>query len=240
MVAVADERARVLTPGRTDRRDAARRPARADRALAFSSSTSAAVSTIASNGASSGQPSRPSSCLERTFVIPSLQKATARVAQQLLDALDRVDLDRRARRARQPDSLELVPISSTRWGRLNSSRCLAHARDDPGLRNGLTLTDRQRRIFVGTRRERFLDEQMTRQLAHDVEHAAIADAIALQAFDESVARTLRGHAETARFGRQARIRGHADAACAGCRQAHDPAGDFFQCLIAREVAPGSA
>jgi hypothetical protein len=123
-------------------------------------------------------------------------------------AFDRVDLLDQLREhgaliARSGTDLE----HATRHARFQQG--LGHARHDPGLRNRLALADRQRGVFVGARGECFVDEQMPRQLAHHIEHTAVANALGGQAIDQTIARTLRGHAEPARGRIAAREQTHA-------------------------------
>jgi hypothetical protein len=49
---------------------------------------------------------------------------------------------------------------------------------------------------------------MAWQLAQGIEHASILDAFAVQAFDQPIARTLRGHAQTTHLGTALRKAAH--------------------------------
>ena len=79
------------------------RRARAARSARRPAPAPAAVTMIASNGASSGQPMRPSSCLLRTLR-PSWRKRLRASAQQFADALDRVHLQPERGEHRAPGS----------------------------------------------------------------------------------------------------------------------------------------
>src|SRR5262249_62280875 len=72
-----------------------------------------------------------------------------------------------------------------------------HPGDDKRLGNGLREPDRKRRVLVGAARERFLDEQVTRDLGHGAEHAFVPDALLAQPLHHARARALRGHADAA-------------------------------------------
>ena len=52
-----------------------------------------------------------------------------------------------------------------------ANQYLGHARDDVRLGDGLTESDRQRRVFVGATRQRLVHEQVSRYVANPFKHA---------------------------------------------------------------------
>ncbi len=56
-------------------------------------------------------------------------------------------------------------------------------------------TDGQRGVFVGARRQRFVDEDVPRHIADAIEHREIGDALLLQALHQPVARARGRHAD---------------------------------------------
>ncbi|MNM71225.1 hypothetical protein D3C81_828820 [compost metagenome] len=70
------------------------------------------------------------------------------------------------------------------------------------------MADRQCGVFVGTRGQGFVDEQMTRHDAHRIEGGFVDDAGLTQTVDQTVTHTLRGHADPHGFGLQAQARRH--------------------------------
>ncbi|MNV82278.1 hypothetical protein D3C71_1760030 [compost metagenome] len=71
------------------------------------------------------------------------------------------------------------------------------------------MADWQRGVFVGTRGQCFIDEQMARHHADRIEGGFVGDAGIAQAIHQAIADPLRGHADADGFGLQAKTRGHA-------------------------------
>ena len=57
------------------------------------------------------------------------------------------------------------------------------------------MADRQRRVFVGAVRQRLVDKQMPRRTANDFQHMRIGQTFLVQALDQTLAGTLRRHAD---------------------------------------------
>ena len=72
---------------------------------------------------------------------------------------------------------------------------LAHARDDVGLRDGLSKPDRQSGVFIGTAGQSFIDENMSRQVADAIQHGKIRNALIAQSLYQPVAGARRSHAD---------------------------------------------
>jgi hypothetical protein len=91
-------------------------------------------------------------------------------------ALDREDPagdQRHHRRGKAGARADLEhPVARPQLGRLD------HERDDVGLRDGLALADRERRVLVGELLHALLDEGLARHPPHRVEHLRVADAAA--------------------------------------------------------------
>ena len=115
--------------------------------------------------------------------------------RQRLDALDGVDLpdERRehrglvsAARANLEHLADLAPAFDEHLG---------HACDDVRLGNRLAESDGQRRVFVGARRQRFVDEDVAGNVADAIEDREIVDALLSQTLDQPVARARGSHAD---------------------------------------------
>lgn len=72
-----------------------------------------------------------------------------------------------------------------------------HAGHHPRLRNGLRVPDGQRRVFVGTAGQRFVDEQMARHRRHGVEHPFVGDALRAQPLHHRLAQPVGVQAQVA-------------------------------------------
>ena len=72
-------------------------------------------------------------------------------------------------------------------------QCVGHQCNYIGLRNSLTLTDRQSAVFVRPTRQRFVNKQMPRHIAHPVEYLGLPDTRLFQTSDQPVPRAGRGH-----------------------------------------------
>ena len=68
-------------------------------------------------------------------------------------------------------------------------------------------SDRQRGVFVRARRQRFVDEDVTRHIADAVEHREIGDALVLQALDQTIARARGRHADAREYDCRSRRHG---------------------------------
>ncbi|MCY1250152.1 hypothetical protein D9M72_637590 [compost metagenome] len=59
------------------------------------------------------------------------------------------------------------------------------------------MTDRQRGVLVCSMRQRLVDEQVARRATDHLKHLVVAQAVVVQALDQPLAGTLRGHADPA-------------------------------------------
>ena len=67
-------------------------------------------------------------------------------------------------------------------------------------------TDGQRGVFVGARRQRFVDEDVPRHVADAIEHREVGDALLLQALHQPVARARGRHADAREAVARSRVR----------------------------------
>jgi hypothetical protein len=84
---------------------------------------------------------------------------------------------------------------------------LDHPRDDPGLRDRLTIADGQCRILVGLGHQASVDERMALHAPHGGKHRLAPDAIGAQPCNHAVAHRLRIQSQTTR--QRVRRRGRA-------------------------------
>ncbi len=59
------------------------------------------------------------------------------------------------------------------------------------------MPDRQRRIFIGAMRQCLIDEQMTRGAADDFQHLGVGYSLFIEALNQALTGSLRGHPDTA-------------------------------------------
>lgn len=121
-----------------------------------------------------------------------------RLAQQPVDALDRIHLRYQRREHRGLVAGAGADLEHASRRAVLDQR-LGHARDDVRLGDGLARPDRKRGVLVGARLEALVDEQVPGHPAHHVEHARITDALGAQSLDQAVADALPGHPEAARI-----------------------------------------
>ena len=145
-------------------------------------------------------------------------EAQARAVQQRVDALNAVDETHQRREHRGLVAAAGADLQHLARRAAFEQR-LGHLRDHERLRDRLAVADRQRRVFVRARRERFVDEQVTRHVADLIEHLRVDDALLAQALDEPLARARGGHADA---GAIARLvvhdrRAHASLPCSHAR-----------------------
>ena len=126
-----------------------------------------AVTTIASYGACSGQPSVPSPCRTWTLSKPSVAqpgRGSCRPARRGARwCRPRVRCGRGSR-PRSPS-----PCRSRARGRRVRAQGPRHQRDDVGLRDRLPLGDRERGVLVGELRELGREERLARDRPHGLE-----------------------------------------------------------------------
>ena len=79
------------------------------------------------------------------------------------------------------------------------------------------MADRQRGVFIGTRGQGFIDEQMARHHPDRVQGRLVDDAGFAQAVDQAVTHALRGHADTDGFRLQSQAWAHAGWSSAALR-----------------------
>ena len=70
---------------------------------------------------------------------------------------------------------------------------LSHKRDDKRLRDRLTVTNGQGRIFIGSMGERFVDKDVTRNLSQRGEHTIVIDTLSCEPGDQTIPRALGCH-----------------------------------------------
>ena len=83
---------------------------------------------------------------------------------------------------------------------------LGHARDDVGLRDGLSLADRERVVAVRDGTILGADELLPRDVGHRVEDAGVMDAKSPQLLEHAAARVVDPHAHMMRFFRLSPVR----------------------------------
>ena len=107
-----------------------------------------------------GKPQAAVTVLEAHILQAQGPQISARVLEQLGDALDRIDF---TGEARQDSSLIAAAGSYLENSpeRFSAAYQLDHARNDIGTRNGLAEADRQSRLLVGAARQSLIDEAVS-------------------------------------------------------------------------------
>ena len=138
----------------------------------------AALTMIASKGASSRHPKEPSPSLTDDIARADAVQNDARAIVQMRDAFDGNDLRGEPRQHRG-----LVTAAGADFEHALDAaepRDLARERDHVRLRDGLVGADRKRAVVVGMVAQLGGDEAIARHGAHRREHAGILDAAGLE------------------------------------------------------------
>src|SRR5690606_12346062 len=77
--------------------------------------------------------------------------------------------------------------------RARGQQQLTHARDHEWLRDGLVMANGQRGIFIGTMRQRPIDEQVTRRATDDFQHMRVRQPLLVETLNQAITGALRGH-----------------------------------------------